>query len=89
MPARRPGTWTLQDAKARFSDVVRRARTEGPQHVTVHGKETAVILSEEGFARLKGGQTGAALIEALQASPYRDIDLETMSVLSPVRDVVL
>jgi prevent-host-death family protein len=46
-PVSRPDTWTLQDAKAHFSGVVRRARTEGPQHVTIHGKETAVILSEE------------------------------------------
>lgn len=85
----RPGTWTLQDAKARFSDVVRRARTEGPQHVTVHGRETAVVLSEEAFVRLQGGQTGVALIEALRSSPHRDIDLETAPVQSPVRDVVL
>ena len=31
--------WSLQEAKAKFSEVVRRARTEGPQTVTVHGKE--------------------------------------------------
>src|SRR5260221_28710 len=35
---RRPGHWLLQDAKARFSELVRRVRTEGPQHVTVHGR---------------------------------------------------
>jgi prevent-host-death family protein len=84
-----PGIWTLQDAKARLSDVLRRAQTEGPQHVTVHGKETAVILSEDAFARLKAPQTGHALIEALQACPHPDIDLELESVCSPVRDVVL
>jgi hypothetical protein len=69
--------------------VIRRAGLEGPQHVTVHGRETAVILSEEAFVRLKGGQTGDALIEAFRASPHRDIDLATTSVLSPVRDVTL
>jgi hypothetical protein len=42
-----------------------------------------------GFNRLKGGQTGRALIEALQASPHREIDLETAPVRPPVRDVVL
>jgi hypothetical protein len=46
-----------------------------------------VILSEKAFARLNGSQTGAALIGAMQASPYRDVDLETVPVLSPVRDV--
>jgi prevent-host-death family protein len=88
-PATRPATWTLQDAKARFSDLVRRAQVEGPQHVTVHGRGAAVILSEATFARLNGSQTGVVLIEALQASPDRDIDLESASVLLPVRDVAL
>ncbi|NBT97438.1 MAG: type II toxin-antitoxin system prevent-host-death family antitoxin [Methylocystaceae bacterium] len=31
-------SWPLQDAKARFSELVRRACSEGPQHVTVHGR---------------------------------------------------
>ena len=30
--------WSLQEAKAKFSEVVERAQTEGPQTVTVHGK---------------------------------------------------
>ena len=29
--------WALQDAKARFSEVVKRAQSEGPQHITVRG----------------------------------------------------
>lgn len=44
--------WQLQDAKNRLSEVVRRAREEGPQTVTVHGKPAAVILSAAGYARL-------------------------------------
>jgi prevent-host-death family protein len=42
-------TWKLQDAKARFSEVVRRARTGTPQQVTVHGKEAVVIVDPERF----------------------------------------
>jgi prevent-host-death family protein len=79
----------LQDAKARLSEVLRRAQTEGPQHVTVHGREEAVVLSAEEFRRLKGGQPGQALIDALQASPCRDFALDLKSVRSPVRDVEL
>ena len=75
-PLRPPGRWRLQDAKARFSELVRRVRSEGPQHVTVHGRDEVVVVSVEEFRRLKGERTGAALIEALQASPYRDIDIE-------------
>ena len=44
--------WKLEDAKARFSEVVRRATEAGPQLVTVRGREAAVILSAEQYRRL-------------------------------------
>src|SRR5207253_4997639 len=86
---RRPGRWSLQDAKARFSELVRRVRTEGPQHVTVHGRDEVVVVAAEEFRRLKGDLTGEALIAAMQASPHRDIDIEPRDVRMPVRDVAL
>jgi prevent-host-death family protein len=86
---RRPGRWVLQDAKARFSELVRRVRTEGPQHVTVHGRDEVVVVAAEEFRRLQGDLTGAALIAAMQASPARDVDLEPRRSRSPARDVVL
>lgn len=79
----------LQDAKARFSELVRRVRSEGPQHVTVHGREEVVVISVEEFRRLRSEQTGQALIDALQASPHRDIELAPPRVAMPVRDVSL
>ncbi len=79
----------LQDAKARFSEVVRRARNEGPQHVTVHGRDEVVILSADEFHRLQGHQTGEALIAALQASPFRDTEIAPARERLPVRDVEL
>ncbi len=39
------GTWPLQDAKTRLSEVIERAQTEGPQTITRHGTERAVIVS--------------------------------------------
>jgi prevent-host-death family protein len=41
--------WKLQDAKARFSELVRKARTGGPQKVTVHGKEAVIVCDLERF----------------------------------------
>lgn len=79
----------LQDAKARFSELVRRVRSEGPQHVTVHGRDAVVIVSAEEFRRLKGERTGEALIAALQASPSRDIDIEPKREAMPVREIEL
>jgi prevent-host-death family protein len=88
-PRSLPGYWPLQHAKARFSEVVRKVRSEGPQHVTIHGRDEVVIVTAEEYRRLSGVLTGAALIAAAQASPYREIDLEPAHVLSPVRDVTL
>src|SRR5450759_303476 len=49
------GQWLLQDAKARFSELVRRVRSEGPQRVTVHGRDEVVVISAEEVRSLKGG----------------------------------
>ena len=80
--------WLLQDAKARLSELVRLAKSEGPQHVTIHGREEVVVVSAEEFRRLKGGATGAALIAAMQACPERDIDLAPAGAPMPVRAAV-
>jgi prevent-host-death family protein len=86
-----PARWQLQDAKARFSEVVRRAGSEGPQHITVHGREEAVVISAEEYRRLTGRRTGRDLVRAFQASPHRDIEIEPSreGLHATVRDVDL
>ena len=86
-PPRPPGRWLLQDAKARFSELVRRVRSEGPQHVTVHGRDEVVVVSAEEFRRLKGEHTGDTLIAAMQALPYRDSTSNRGRARMPVRGV--
>lgn len=83
------GRWRLQDAKARFSEVVRLAHSEGPQHVTLHGRDAVVIVDADEFQRLKGERTGQLLIDALQASPHRDVEIEPRRSAMPVRDIRL
>ncbi|MGQ0484444.1 MAG: type II toxin-antitoxin system prevent-host-death family antitoxin [Hyphomicrobiales bacterium] len=61
--------WSLQEAKAKFSEVVRRAQAEGPQTVTVHGK-AAVTITAAGAAG-HPAETGAGLVEILNKSPLR------------------
>lgn len=87
--ASRAGRWKLQDAKARFSELVRKAKTEGPQRITVHGREEVVIVSVEEFRRVKGEPTGRALVELLQDSPLRDINVERERSRTRVRHVEL
>lgn len=79
--------WRLQDAKARFSEVVKRAREHGPQRVTLHGKDAVVIVSAESYDRARERHTGRRLVEALAASPLGDIMLERPFISGPVRDV--
>ena len=81
------GRWQLQDAKARFSELVRRVRSEGPQRVTVHGRDEVVVISAEELRRLKGDLTGESLIAAMQALPHRDVNIEPRRAPMPVREI--
>ena len=88
---KRPGTssqtiasmerWKLEDAKARFSEVVRLAGTAGPQLVTIRGREAAVIVTPEQYNRLLPKQKGelslARFLRSLNLSALkieRDVD---------------
>jgi prevent-host-death family protein len=53
--------WKLQDAKNRFSEVVDKALTEGPQIVSRRGKEAVVVMSIEEYRRPKRGKLSAFL----------------------------
>ena len=57
--------------------------------MTVHGRDEVVVVSAAEYRRLKGDRTGEALIAAIQASPYRDIDLEPARAVMPVRGLEL
>lgn len=81
--------WRLQDAKARFSEVVRLAHSDGPQHVTLHGRDSVVVVNADEFRRLSGVRTGQLLIDALHASPQRELQLEPRRSAMPVRAVKL
>ncbi len=67
-------TWKLQDAKARFSEVVRRARAGEPQQVTVHGEEAVVVVDPKRFEvrpRQKARRTMAEFVE--MSKKYRGV----------------
>jgi prevent-host-death family protein len=62
--------WHLQDAKNNFSKVVQRARSEGPQTVTLRGERAAVVISAEEYDRLAGKKK--SLVEHLLTGPGWD-----------------
>jgi antitoxin Phd len=69
--------WQLQNAKARFSELFRRARLEGPQYVTRQGKDTVVVLPAEDFERLTARATQpGSLVEFFARSPLAKVQLK-------------
>ena len=47
-------SWQMQEAKARLSEVVKLAESEGPQEITLHGRPVAVVLSRTEYESLSG-----------------------------------
>ena len=68
-----PG-WKLEDAKARFSEVVRLARERGPQRLTVRGQDAVVILSAADYAHLAPAAAKPTLAALFADSPFARLD---------------
>lgn len=82
--------WPLQDAKNQFSRVVQKARSEGPQIVTLRGERAAVVLSAADYDALRAGR--ASLVDDLLSGPAWDADLAEAvdrRASAPSRDVAL
>src|SRR3954451_15009965 len=70
-------TWQLQTAKARFSEVFRLARTEGPQLITRQGKEAVVMIPAEEFDRLRNrSRQPKSLVQFFRESPLVGLELD-------------
>src|SRR5580693_716645 len=70
-------SWHVQSAKARFSEVFRRARSEGPQRITRQGKDGVIMVAEEQYDRLVGkSRQPKSLVDFLRNSPLKGVNLE-------------
>jgi prevent-host-death family protein len=69
-------SWKLEEAKARFSEVVKLAHSEGPQRVTVRGRDSVVIISVEELDRLMRPAPKMPLVEFMESLDLDAIDLE-------------
>ena len=82
--------WQLQTAKARFSELFRRARNEGPQVVTRQGKEQVVVLPAEQFERLtKRARQPQSLARFFAESPLAGLKLDLRRSKDPGRQIKL
>ncbi len=78
--------WQLQDAKNRFSEVVKRARDEGPQTVTVHGQRAAVVVSAPEFDALTKPRPSFVdflLTDTFGQNPWPDDVVDAINDRSP------
>ena len=75
-------SWQLQDAKARFSEVVKRAIEDGPQHVSVRGEPAVVILSEAAYTELTTRRP-SIVDHILDGPPWPDDVVDAINDRSP------
>lgn len=77
-------TWKLEDAKNRFSEVVRRALAHQPQRVTRGGRDAVIVLSAEDYEKLV---VPGDLVSFLQSSPLAEAMAEAELDLERPRDM--
>lgn len=70
------GRWKLEDAKARFSEMVRHAREQGPQRVTVRGHDAVVVMSVEEFERLVPEKPRSPFVQFMESLHLGGLDLD-------------
>jgi antitoxin Phd len=80
-------SWPLQDAKARLSELIKRAQTAGPQEVSVRGEPAVVVIAKTDYDRLVSPKPD--LVSFLRQSPLAGIPLDIERDTSPARDIKL
>jgi antitoxin Phd len=82
--------WQLQTAKAKFSEVFRLARTEGPQRITRQGKEGVVMISDEQYDQLMvRSHQPKSIVQFFRESPLVGVDLDLERDKDTGRDIEL
>ena len=66
--------WQVQEAKGKFSSVLLRAQSAGPQRITKHGQPIAVILSQVDYERLTSNG-GTSIVDFFANSPLSQLDI--------------
>jgi prevent-host-death family protein len=79
--------WTVAEAKAKFSEIIERATSDGPQTITRNGRETAVVVGVEEWQR-KTKRVGS-LSEFLAKSPLRESGLRVRRLKGRARKISL
>ncbi len=76
-------TWQLQEAKARLSEVIKKAADEGPQRITVRGRAAAVVMSGTAYRRLL--RKPGSFLDFMRRSPLYGVELDIRREQTPDR----
>jgi len=79
--------WQLQEAKAKFSEVVKLANKEGPQEITMRGQPTAILISLDDFKKIS--EKKPSLVSLMRSSPLVGINIDLQRDQSLTRDIKL
>lgn len=71
----RDSHWQIQEAKQRFSELIRSVQSDGPQFVTKHGEEIAVVIDIEEYRRLHPAPRPRTFKDWLLGGPTWDDEL--------------
>lgn len=80
-------TWTVAEAKAKFSELIEKTQSDGPQKITKHGRTAAVVVAAEQWRRKR--RRKGNLAEFLAASPLRDFGVKVSNLPIRLRKVDL
>ncbi|GAB1233387.1 type II toxin-antitoxin system Phd/YefM family antitoxin [Ferrigenium sp. UT5] len=80
-------TWQLQEAKGKFSEVVKSAQSKGPQNITVHGEPVAVLISRRDYLKLINPKP--SFVELMRSSPLVGCDLGITREQTATRNIKL
>ncbi len=79
--------WQLQEAKQRFSELIRAVENDGPQSVTRHGKEVAVVVDTSTYQRLQWEPSDDFKRFLTEGPSFDDLEFERDETPTPVIDV--
>ena len=83
------GTWTVAQAKAKLSEVIEKARHQGPQTITKNGKNAVVVVDASLWEQTQKQNRKGNLAEFLLSSPLRKSGLKITRLKGGLREVDL
>lgn len=84
-----PDTWTVAEAKAKLSEVIEKARHQGPQAITRNGKRAVVVVDAAAWEQAQKREQRGSFADFLLGSPLRGLDFDAPRLKGGLREIDL